>query len=210
MTKGIIYILTNPMFQDDVIKIGRTKNLEKRLHDLSRETGTPCPFECAGAFEVENYEKAEQFIHNMLHSAGVHTDKVHLKKEFYKLDPGVAYKNLSDMIELLGGHAIELNKDKAYNAEDKKILANIEKQPEQKQKNFKFAEHGIPEGTILTFLKDETLKCKVVANNKVEFNGKVLTISALTTQLMHQLGFVAKGYNGYTYWLYKGKLVSEY
>ncbi|MBQ7412887.1 MAG: GIY-YIG nuclease family protein [Alphaproteobacteria bacterium] len=210
MTKGIIYILTNPMFKDNVVKIGQTKNLEQRLKQLSEETGTPCPFECFAAFEVENYQKAEQFLHKVLHSTGVHTDKVHLKKEFYNLDPVVAYKNLKEMSELLGGHEIELNKDKAYDKEDKKILAIIEKQQGQKQKNFKFTEHGIPEGTVLTFLKDETLKCRVVANNKVEFNGKTLTISALTTQLMHQLGFVAKGYNGYTYWVYKGKLVSEY
>ena len=75
-------------------------------------------FECFAAFEVENYQKAEQFLHKVLHSTGVHTDKVHLKKEFYNLAPVVAYKNLKEMSELLGGHEIELNKDKAYGKEE--------------------------------------------------------------------------------------------
>lgn len=210
MTRGIIYILTNPMFRENVIKIGQTKNLEKRLRDLGKETGTPCPFECFAAFEIENYLKAEQFLHSILHTTGTHTDKEHLKKEFYRLSPTSAYKTLKKMVDLLGGHEIEINRDKAYDKEDKKILEHFEKEEGQRQTKRKFDVRGIPIGASLTFLKDENLKCCVVDGNKVEFEGKVYSISTLTTKLMHKLGFVARGYDGYTYWLYKGRLVSEY
>ena len=209
MTKGIIYILTNPMFKDNVIKIGQTKNLEQRLKDLSKETGTPCPFECFAAFEIENYLKAEQFLHTVLHSTGIHTDKEHLKKEFYRLPPADAYKTLKKMVDLLGGHEIEINRDKAYDKEDKKILEQLEKEEGQRQQSRRFDVRGIPVGATLTFLRDENLKCRVVENNKVEFEGKIYAISALTVKIMHELGFSGK-YNGYRYWLYKDKLASEY
>ncbi|MDB2668780.1 GIY-YIG nuclease family protein [Alphaproteobacteria bacterium] len=39
-----VYILTNPTIPD-LVKIGRTTNLEERLRSLSSHTGVPVPFE---------------------------------------------------------------------------------------------------------------------------------------------------------------------
>lgn len=82
MARGIVYILTNPMFQDDVVKIGKTTNLEQRIKALSKETGTPCPFECYTAYEVDNYEAVEKLMHTIYRELDMHTDKKHKKKEF--------------------------------------------------------------------------------------------------------------------------------
>ncbi|MBP7280716.1 MAG: GIY-YIG nuclease family protein [Leptospiraceae bacterium] len=59
MARGIIYILTNEKFQDNIIKIGKTQqeNVEIRIQQLNRETGVPFPFECYSAFEIDNNDE---------------------------------------------------------------------------------------------------------------------------------------------------------
>ena len=40
---GYVYILTNPSFRDDWVKIGMTQNMEERLRTLDT-TALPLPF----------------------------------------------------------------------------------------------------------------------------------------------------------------------
>ena len=58
----IIYLLTNPSMPD-LVKVGRTSNLEERMRSLYNSS-TPVPFECFYACEVEDGIEAERRIHN--------------------------------------------------------------------------------------------------------------------------------------------------
>lgn len=58
-----IYIAKNPAFQN-MVKIGRTKNLEKRLKELSQIV--PEPFEYIKTYQVDNAVYAESYIHECL------------------------------------------------------------------------------------------------------------------------------------------------
>ena len=62
MSKGNIYIFTNDAMPN-IIKIGITTDLERRLRDLDT-TGTPLPFRCHYAIEVEDYDIKERLIHD--------------------------------------------------------------------------------------------------------------------------------------------------
>ena len=58
----IVYILTNSGFPD-LIKVGRTANLEDRLRNLSGHSGVPVPFEIYFACEVEDAMEVEKRLH---------------------------------------------------------------------------------------------------------------------------------------------------
>lgn len=81
---GYVYVFTNPAFPD-IVKIGRTNNVDKRLRSLSASSGTPLPFECAYSVKVTN---------PMLLEANTHTHfldfRVNQSREFFKVSAEVA------------------------------------------------------------------------------------------------------------------------
>lgn len=76
---GYVYVFTNPAFPD-IVKIGRTNNVDKRLRSLSASSGTPLPFECAYSVKVTN---------PMLLESNTHTHfldfRVNQSREFFKV-----------------------------------------------------------------------------------------------------------------------------
>lgn len=59
---GYVYVFTNPAFPN-MVKIGRTNNVDKRLKGLSASSGTPLPFECAYSVKVTNPALLEANTH---------------------------------------------------------------------------------------------------------------------------------------------------
>ena len=170
--RGIVYILTNPLFQDDVVKIGITKNIEERLKTLSGETGVPCPFVCYAAYEVDKYEEVENLIHSIYRGVDKHTDKIHLKKEFFRVNPEEAKKALSKIAALMNGVEIDINDNKAYSKEEIETLKGFEEENMQNLLNKASPEiRSLFEkykDTILGLDKDITIKAtkKYVAFKK--------------------------------------------
>lgn len=209
MTKerGIIYILTNPMFREDVIKIGITKDLKQ----LGCETGVPCPFECYVAYEIDNYKQVEKIMHSIYRGVERHTDKEHKKKEFFQVHPSRADEVLSQLAELLNGKKVIIDNRKIYTLEQQQILEESTKAAEKNQiaKRFKFQDYNIPIGATLIFIKDDKIRCKVIEDNKVNYNGEIFSLSRLTMNLMQERGYLGKHYNGYNYWLYNDTILTD-
>ena len=64
MPKGTVYILLNPKFPD-LIKIGRTsRDPNKRVKELSRQTGVPADFIIIYDELVNNCEEIETLMHD--------------------------------------------------------------------------------------------------------------------------------------------------
>jgi len=89
-----VYILTNPLHDKTVLKIGYTKSdPEVRAKQISRSTGVPLPYEVAYAFNCFNGEGLETEIHRYLHQYRINNDR-----EFFQLNIEEAKK----VIEKLG------------------------------------------------------------------------------------------------------------
>ena len=52
---GYVYILTNPSFREDWVKIGKSTNMEKRLKTL-HTTALPLPFKVYATIKTSKYE----------------------------------------------------------------------------------------------------------------------------------------------------------
>lgn len=207
--KGIVYILTNPLFKENIIKIGSTTNIKTRLKTLSRETGVPGAFECYVAYEVKNYKQVEHLMHKIYKSVERHTDKKHKKKEFFNVAPDLADDVLSTLvINLLNGKKISVNNDGVYTKEQQKQLNSKEKRKQIAEK-FKFEKYGILPGAELFFTKNPKIKCIVGNNNKVIYKKQEYSLSGLTIKLMQELQYSGTHYNGYAYWIYKDILLKE-
>ena len=63
---GYVYILTNPSFKEDWVKIGRSSRpVDVRSKELDN-TAVPLPFEIYATLKTEKYVEAEKLIHRYI------------------------------------------------------------------------------------------------------------------------------------------------
>ncbi len=98
MQKGFVYILTNPSYKDNIIKIGFTTNLKDRLAQLDK-TGVPTPFDPYMTVQTAKYKELEKVIHHELDKL---TDfRTRENREFFEIDPVDAADLLKNLARLL-------------------------------------------------------------------------------------------------------------
>ena len=89
MSKGHVYILTNPDYPDHV-KIGSTTlSPQERCEQISSQTGVLSPFQVHYFVEVSDCEKVERLVHQELKD-------FRDSKEFFKIDREQAQKTLNE------------------------------------------------------------------------------------------------------------------
>ena len=105
MSKGVIYILTNPSFPE-YIKIGYATDLEKRLKQLNRSETIPFAFRAYAVYETDN-ALTDKELHKLIDSlnAGLRSietfDGKERVKEFYAMSPEDAYAILESIAKKL-------------------------------------------------------------------------------------------------------------
>jgi hypothetical protein len=102
--QGYVYILTNPSFREDWIKIGKTINMEERLRTLYN-TSLPLPFEPYATLKTAKYNEAEKLVHQYI---GRFTNlRIEKKREFFNVKPEVALEILREVATLLDDAVID-------------------------------------------------------------------------------------------------------
>lgn len=102
---GYVYILTNPSFKDEIVKIGITSGtVEKRMKEL-HTTGVPLPFEEYASYKTTKYAEVERFMHRSLSLLA--DNRVNNSREFFKIKPEVALDYLMQIADLLGEGEVE-------------------------------------------------------------------------------------------------------
>ena len=110
MSKGLVYILTNPCL-DGWVKIGMTErnDIERRLHELNSPANIPLSYRCYAVYEVENPLEVEKSIHsiidqvdNSLHARELLNNGRIREREFFRISPEKAYGIFKDIAILRG------------------------------------------------------------------------------------------------------------
>lgn len=191
----IVYLLTNPTMPD-LVKIGRTTDLESRLRSLSTHSGVPVPFECFYACEVADSVKVERALHDAF---GDH--RINPKREFFRLNPDRAVAILELVALKDAAPCTEI-------AEDQVELDALHRE-QSRREQFRFSMVNVPVGATLTFSKDDTVTAKVIDDKRIEFEGNITSTSAAATKLLHRRGWTLKAAQGPLYWMYDGETLAE-
>ena len=189
--EGYIYIIENDAFETPVVKIGKAKNLSQRINTLN--TAVPLPFICRKASKVEDMNEVEKFQHKTFRHA-----KHHWRGEFFQIE----WKVVASVLELLEIEDATHLAPKPTTEE----VDSITTASRSKNKNFNFEMVKIGPGAVLKLASNDEVMAKVVDNkNKVEYDGRVYSISGLA----QELNGLAYGVQGSKYWLYGDETLQE-
>lgn len=180
-SKGYVYILTNPYFREDWVKIGKSSRpVDVRSKELDN-TAVPLPFEIYATLKTTKFNEVDKQIHNQIDRL---TDlRIRKNREFFNIAPTLALEIMSDMADLLDDAEVCIYVDgkpqiSTSKEQDNDIRSENKKRHSQR-KPFSFDMVDIPIGSMITF--DPTgIRVKVASGNKVEYEGRLWSLSAFT------------------------------
>lgn len=192
-----VYVLTNEAMEG-LVKIGRTTtSVEKRIRELDN-TSMPLPFQCFYAGEVSNSALVEGKLHRIFADKRIRNNR-----EFFRIDPN----QVREAIQLAELREVTPRYDVVVDAEDVQALKKAV-ETEERRTRLRFTELGIKTGSVLTFLKDSNITCQVVADGKVDFDGKVMSPSASALIAVKRLGYEWAAVSGSDYWEFEGETLT--
>lgn len=103
--QGYVYILTNPSFKEDWVKIGMCSvSVEQRIKQLDG-TAVPLPFEIYATMKTAKFQEAEKLIHNFI---SMFTKlRIRDNREFFNIKPEQALEIFKQVAKVIDDAVIE-------------------------------------------------------------------------------------------------------
>lgn len=210
---GYVYILTNPSFRADWVKIGKSSRpVDVRSKELDN-TAVPLPFEIYATLRTCKYSEVEKQIHKQIDRL---TDlRIRQNREFFNIAPSVALDIMRDIADLLDDAELTIYIDgKPVVSKNKEEDHKFEKEKEEKQRKahkppFNFHMIGLNVGDTVTF-DPLNLSVRVASDDKIEYDGRLYSLSAFTANFLpEEKQFASGAYQGPKYFSYQGKKLSD-
>ena len=203
---GYVYILTNPSFREDWVKIGKTINLKERLKNLDN-TSVPLPFKKYATLQTAKYEVAEKHVHHFIE---MFTNlRIRDKREFFNVKPEQALKIFCEVAELLDDAVVAKYDEKGTPTI---VYPCVPEKPQDEpdvklpaRKPFDYSMVGLKDGDTIIFdpLK---LEVSVKGKNKVEYKGKEYSLTGFCKEyLPKDMRNKSEAYQGPKYFSYQGE-----
>ena len=206
---GYVYILTNPSFREDWVKIGKSsRTVDVRSKELDN-TAVPLPFDIYATMQTEKYSEAEQAIHKQIDRL---TDRrIRQNREFFNLEPALALEIMLDLAKLSSDAVVMKYEDgkprQLYPVMEVVIKQVREKKPQRPPFDFNMVGLTIGDEIIFDALQ---LPVKVAGKNKIEYEGRLWSLSAFCgTYLPEDMHNSSEAYQGPKYFSYEGKTLWE-
>lgn len=216
MSKGLVYILTNPCL-DGWVKIGMTErnDIERRLQELNTPTNIPLSYRCYATYEVENPLEIEKRIHslidrvdNSLHAREQLSNGRIREREFFRISPETAYGIFKDIAILRD----DIQNLKIYTPTEQESQEEDIAENRSQRSNNSFKILNITIGEKISFIFDEDITATVVDNkNKIRYMDEVYSVTGLAKRLLHENHGWAENaqMNGWRYFTKDGVTLSE-
>ena len=104
-TPGYVYILTNPSFKEDWVKIGKSSRpVDVRSKELDN-TAVPLPFEIFATMKTSKYNEAEKLVHRYIERFT--NLRIRNNREFFNVKPEIALEIFRDVALVIDDAEIE-------------------------------------------------------------------------------------------------------
>ncbi|MCQ2154201.1 MAG: GIY-YIG nuclease family protein [Bacteroidales bacterium] len=124
--QGYVYILTNPSFKEDWVKIGKSSRpVDVRSKELDN-TAVPLPFEIYATMRTAKYSEAEKLIHRFIET--LTSLRIRDNREFFNLKPEKALEIFRQVASILDDAVVE----EVHNSPMRKIENVIAPKPERR------------------------------------------------------------------------------
>lgn len=204
---GYVYILTNPSFREDWVKIGKSSRpVNVRSKELDN-TAVPLPFEIFATIKTVKFNEVEKLVHKTIDRL---TDlRIRQNREFFNVAPQVALDILRDIATTIDDAEVLLY-------ENNEPIRNKAVQPkdnndahDERRSRFKFSMCGIKVGEFVTF-EPTGFIVKVASDDAVEYEGRIFKLSPFVGTFMPEDKRNKSGaYQGPKYFSYKGKILVD-
>ena len=231
--KGYVYILTNPSFREDWVKIGKSaRAVNIRSKELDN-TAVPLPFDIFATMETKKYTEVEKLVHKTIDRL---TDlRIRQNREFFNVHPQTALEIFHDIASTIDDAIVTRYHNNTPITETTtpsptSPLASTataapanphtttpptappstpDQSPRAKRKNFRFSMAGIPIGELITFIPTG-IQVKVASDNTVEYQGRLYKLSRFAHDFMPpDMSNTSGAYQGPKYFSYKGKILED-
>ena len=202
--KGYVYILTNPAFREDWVKIGKSSRpVDVRSKELDN-TAVPLPFEIFATMQTSKYHEVEKLVHKTIDRL---TDlRIRQNREFFNVAPQIALDIFHDIAQTIDDAEVILYQD------NKAVVASEHKKAQKrevKRARFKFSMYGIKIGEEVTF-NPTKIVVKVASDDAIEYEGRIYKLSPFVGTFMPEEHRNTSGaYQGSKYFTYKGKVLDD-
>ena len=204
---GYVYILTNPSFREDWVKIGKSSRpVDVRSKELDN-TAVPLPFEIFATLKTVKYDIVEKKIHKAIDRLS--DLRIRQKREFFNIKPQLDLEILRDEAMVLDDAELTLYKDNEpiRLEEPKKSVDSTSPVPHRPR--FKFSMVDIPIGSILTFVPTG-IKVKVASDDQIEYKGRIYKLSPFVGTFMPEEKRNASGaYQGPKFFTFRGEVLDD-
>ena len=222
--EGYVYILTNPSFRQDWVKIGKsTRPVNVRSRELDN-TAVPLPFEIYATLKTNDCAKVERHIHKEIERFT--NLRIRKNREFFNVSPEKALEIFRDVVDIRGEGEIVLYKDNKPIISDeprpKPVVASVTapvepvkavSEPQSQRKkplpNFRFSMIGVGVGETVTFIPTGQ-NVRVASDNEVEYDGQRYKLTTFTKRFLPADRRNRKNaYRGPDYFSYKGRVLTD-
>lgn len=221
---GFVYILTNPSFREDWVKIGKSSRpVNIRSKELDN-TAVPLPFEIFATLQTVKYDKVEKLVHKTIDRL---TDlRIRQNREFFNVAPQIALDIFRDIAQTIDDAIVTEYMDnkpvKQYSmaepepeeAKDDRpeepVQATLPDKPKSaKRPRFKFSLVDIKIGEELVFIPTG-IRVKVASDDSIEYEGRIYKLSPFVgTFLPEEKQNSSGAYQGAKYFTYKGEVLTD-
>lgn len=203
-TPGYVYILTNPSFREDWVKIGKSyRPVDIRSKELDN-TAVPLPFEIFATMKTSKYNEVEKLVHKNIDRLS--DLRIRQNREFFNVPPQVALDIFYDIAKIIDDAEVVLYHENKPITEDG---VTVHAKREVKRSRFKFSMCNIKVGELVTFIPTGLI-VKVASDDTVEYEGRIYKLSPFVGTFMPEDKRNASGaYQGAKYFSYNGRVLDD-